>query len=134
MTFCSSMILVVTSFSLLILLIWALSFSWWVWLEIYQFCYFSKNQFLVSLSFSIFFFFLLSISAHCDFFPCINFGFCLLFFFLVALGVRLGCVFDIFLISWSKLVSLWISLLGLLLQHPVEFGLLFSFLFVSKCV
>ena len=43
---------------------------------------------------------------------------------LVALGVELGYLFDFFLVSWGRLVMLWIFPLALLLQCPIGFGLL----------
>ena len=47
-----------------------------------------------------------------------------LFFFVfvllypVVLGIILGCLLDVFLVSWGMLVLLQTSLLGLLLLHP----------------
>ena len=49
--------------------------------------------------------------------------------FLVVLGINLGYLFDFFLVSWGKLVLLWIFPLALLLLNPIGFGLLcFHFL------
>ena len=67
------------------------------------------------------FYFICLCSDLYDFFPCINFG-CSLFFFLVALGVRLNCLFEIFLVSWGELELLWTSLLELPLLPPIDFG------------
>ena len=60
---------------------------------------FSKNQLLVSLIFSFFSFFLVSVyfcSDLYDFFSSSNFGFCFavlfFFFFVVPLGITLGCL------------------------------------------
>ena len=41
---------------------------------------------------------------------------------LIALGVRLGCLFEMFLVSWGRIVLLWNSLLELPLLHPIVFG------------
>ena len=48
----------------------------------------------------------------------------LVLLFLVPLGVQLGCLCEIFLISWGKLELLQTSLWKLLLVHPIDFGLL----------
>ena len=103
---------------------------------------FSKNQLLVLLSFLFFLnlYFTYLCSDLYDFFSstkfvllcvCVVFFFCLFLFFvfsLVALGVSLGCLFEIFLVCWGKLVSLYTSLLEMLLLHSIDFGLLwFSF-------
>ena len=60
------------------------------------------NTFHLDLGSHLFFFFLNFIyfcSDLYDFFLSANFWFCLFFFFLVPLGVRLSCFFEIFLIS-----------------------------------
>ena len=44
--------------------------------------------------------------------------------FPVVLGVKLGCLFDVFLVSWGRIVLLLTSLLELLLLHPIHFELL----------
>ena len=70
------------SFSFLILLIWLLSFSLWVWLKVDQF-YLYKEP---ALTFTDLFYCFLNLyliyfcfDLH-DFFPSTNFGFCLFFF------------------------------------------------------
>ena len=85
---------------------------------------FSNNQPLASL---IFFFFLVSILFTSTLIFMISFlwltiGF-VCFFSVAHLGVRLGCLFDVFLISWGKLVLLLTSYLELLLLHPIGFRL-----------
>ena len=102
MILCISAVSIVTSFSFLILLIWALSLFLLVSLaKVLSILFiFSKNQLLVSLIFSIFF--SLYLIYFCcdlyDFFPSTNFqGFCS--FSLVPLGVSLDCLFEIFLVS-----------------------------------
>ena len=84
---------------------------------------FSKNQLFVWLIFTIvYFFFIYFCSDLYDFFLSTNFGdFVLLF--PVVLGVKLGCLFDVFLVSWGRIVLLWTSLLELLLLHPISFEL-----------
>ena len=50
------------------------------------------------------------------------FGFWVLFVHIfVILGTRLGCLFEILLVSWGRPVLLWTSLLELLLLHPIDF-------------
>ena len=83
---------------------------------------FSKNELLVLLMFSIVFYFD-SVYFHSYlyyFFSLLTLGFILLS--LVALGVRLGYLFEIFLESLGKIVLLSPSLLELLLLHPIGFG------------
>ena len=83
---------------------------------------FSKNEHLVLLIFSIVFYFD-SVYFHSYlyyFFPLLTLGFILLS--LVALGVRLGYLFEIFLGSLGKIVLLSTSVLELLLLHPIGFG------------
>ena len=46
-----------------------------------------------------------------------------MFYFLVALGVKLDYLFDFSLISWDKLVLLWTFPLALLLLNPIGLGL-----------
>ena len=43
--------------------------------------------------------------------------------FLVALGIKLGYLFDFSLVSWDKLVLLWTFPLALILLNPIGFGL-----------
>ena len=121
MIFCIS---VVVTFRLpfLILLIWALSLFFLVSLAkgLSILFIFSKNQILVwsFLLFSSFLFhlFLLWSLWFLTFylgFVCSSFSGCF------RCKVRL---FEIFLVSWGKIVLLYISLLALLLLHPVGFG------------
>ena len=99
------------------------SLSWWVWLKVYQFClsfqrthnfigvYFLKIfNFLVSISFTSALIFMIS------FLLLISGLFVLLF--LVPLGVRLGCLFESFLVSRGRLVSLQASFVELLSMCP----------------
>ena len=85
---------------------------------------FSKNEFSVSLIFSILFISLSFISALSFviffFFPSANWVL-LALLPLVALGIRLGCLFGIFLIYWGKIILLS-SLLELFLLHRTDFG------------
>ena len=92
---------------------------------------FSKNELLVLSIFSIVFYFD-SVYFHSYlyyFFPLLTLGFILLS--LVALGVRLGNLFEIFLESLGKIVLLSTSLLELLLLHPIGFG---SMCFYCHCL
>ena len=41
--------------------------------------------------------------------------------FLILSGGRLGCLFQIFLVSWGRPALLWTSLLEMLLLHPIDF-------------
>ena len=50
-------------------------------------------------------------------------GFFFVLLSLIALGVRLGCLFEIVLVSWGRIALLSTSLLELLLLHPLGFGL-----------
>ena len=65
---------------------------------------FSKNQPLVLLIF--YFFFIYFCSDLYDFFPSTNFGVFFLLLFLVVLGVKLGCLFDVILVSLGRIVLL----------------------------
>ena len=90
----------------------------------------SENQLLVLLIFaSLFHFFFVCFIYFCsDFyylFLLLTFGFPFLLF-LIALGVKLGCLFDVSLVSWGRVVLLWTTLLALLLLNPIGFGLLCS--------
>lgn len=85
-------------------------FPQWAWLEVYQFCWsFQRTSFwfhwsfLVSVAFISGLIFIIS-------FLLLILGFVL---FLAPLGVRLGCLFVIFL-TWGRLVLLETSLLELL--------------------
>ena len=67
-------------------------------------------------------------SDHYDLFPLTNFKFSFLFL-LVPSGLKLSCLFEIFLVSWSKLVLAINFLLKTLLLHHIEFELLLFFFF-----
>ena len=105
--------------------------SWWAWPEVYRFRSSLQKTSSWFYWFSFYCFFKISILFTSSLIFIISFllltlGFVLLF--LILLGGRLGCLFDIFLVSGS----LWTSLLELLLQHPIGFVNLFSFSFVSR--
>ena len=71
---------------------------------------FSKNQLLVVLIFTIAsFFFIYFCSDIYDLNPSVNLGAFVLLFPLV-LGVKLGFLFNVFLVSRGKIVLLYISL------------------------
>ena len=125
MIFCVSAVTVVISpFSFLILLIWALSLFFLMTLAKYLsiLFIFSKNQLLVLLISAIVFFvsisFIFVLIVMISFllltlgFPCSSFSTCF------RCKVRL---FEIFLVSWGELELLWTSLLELLLPHPLGF-------------
>ena len=69
-------------------------------------------DFLIFLLFLFVFNYYLSHLYYC--FPSVDLGFCLFFFSLILLGGRKGYLFQIFLLSWGRSLSLWISLLELL--------------------
>ena len=46
----------------------------------------------------------------------------LIFFFQFYLDVRLSCLLEIFPLFWGKIISLWTSLLKMLLLHLIYFG------------
>ena len=93
--------------------------SWWAWLKVYQF-YLFKDPGLVSLIFSGFFFFFVSILfiSHLIFmifiisFFLLTLGFIL---FIILLDGRLGYLFKIFIVSWGRPLEL-------LLLHCIDFG------------
>ena len=94
---------------------------------------FSKNQFLILLIFTIVSFISFSfISAHIfmiSFILLILRGFFLVLLFLVVLGVNLGCLFDVFPVTWGRIVfSLRIALAA---SHRFWAGV-FSLSFVSR--
>ena len=100
------MALVVSSpFSDFIYLVPLSFFSWWVWLKFCQFCFlFSMNQMLVSLVFFFFFCsFYLVLWVYTSFLLLTLDLFVLL---LVSLGVSIGCLLEIFLVSWGRLLLL----------------------------
>ena len=55
-----------------------------------------------------------------NFFSLLNLDFFVLAF-LLHLGIKLGCFFEIFLLSWGLLLLLFNFLLKLLLLHPIDF-------------
>ena len=87
---------------------------------------FSKNQLLVLLIFNIVSFIsFLFISAQIFM---VSFLLLILEFFVVllpvVLAVKVGCLFDVFPVSWGRIVLLLTILLELLLLHPIDFELL----------
>ena len=113
-----SVVSVVTSpFSFLILLIWALSLFFLMSLaKVLSILFiFSKNQILVSLIF----FYCFSISFMISFLL-ITWGF--VCSFSSCFRCNVGCLFEILLVSWGKIVLLWNSFLELLLVCPIGFG------------
>ena len=86
---------------------------------------FSKNQLLVLLIFA-----LVSILFHLFliwfllFLSLYSLWLSSVLLFLVALGVKLGYLFDVPLVSRFRLILQWTSLLALLLLNPTGFGLL----------
>ena len=89
--------------------IWVLFFPWWAWLKVYQFClplqktssWFHWS--FVLFSWSLFYLFPLWSLLFPSF--CWSWGL-LVLLFLTPLGGSLGCLFEIFLISWRRPVSL----------------------------
>ena len=79
---------------------------------------FSRNELLILLIFFDCPFSLYFIYFHSGlyyFLPSTDFGLHLFFFFLVPWGIKLGCLFELFIVLWCRHLSLWISLLQLLL-------------------
>ena len=134
MILCISVLSVVISpFSFLILLIWFFSL-FFLMSQANGFSIsfiFSKNQLLVLLIFAIVSFVSFSFISALIFII----SFLLLapgssfLLFLVALGVKLGYIFDFSLVSWHKRVLLWTFPLTLFLLNPIDFGLLWFFFF-----
>jgi len=94
---------------------------------------FSKNQLLVLLIFAIVLCISMSFISALIFL--ISFFLLTLRFFvlfLVALGVRLGCLFDVFLVSWGRLAFWWTSL-STAFTESHQFGVVL-FSFVSMCI
>ena len=94
---------------------------------------FSKNQLLVSLMFS--FMVLVSVLFISSLifiisFPLLDLGFICFLFFWVTLD--LVWLFEIFLVSWCRPVSLWTSLIELLLLHHIEFENLWFYFHLSQ--
>ena len=135
MIFCISVLSVVISpFSFLILLIWFSSLCFLLSLAngLSILFIFSKNQLLALLIFamvSLVSFAFISALIFMISFLILTLGSSFLLF-LVALDVKLGYLFDFFLVSWDKLVLLWTFPLALLLQCLICFGL-FCFHFHS---
>ena len=107
-------------------------FFWWIWLKVCQF-YLLKEPvfsfinlyycFLISFSF-------ISAQIFMIYFLLLILGAFLLF--PVVLSVKLGCLFDVFLVSWGKLVLLWTFPLALLFTESHRFGVVvFSFCFYA---
>ena len=122
---CISALSVVTSFSILILSIWVFSLlSWEVLLMVYQFYLSSQRNTFSFVPLWYFFLHLFFISAPISltsFLP-LTWGFCCSSF-LFALDVMLGCLFDIFLVSWGRLEKQFLELFFL---HPIDFELCFQ--------
>ena len=88
---------VVTSFSFLILLIWALSFfSWWVWLKVSQFClHFQRTGFQFHWSFLLFsclYFIYFSFDLYVSFLQ-LPLGFVCCYFFIILVNKSLSEAF-----------------------------------------
>ena len=101
----SAVSVVISSFSFLILSIWILSFFSWFWLMVYKFYLLKEPSF--SFIFDIIFFFSISFISALIFmisFLLLTLGFvCCSFSSCFRCQVRL---FDIFLVSWGKIVLL----------------------------
>ena len=100
---------------------------------------FSKNQLLVLLMFTFVSFISFPIISPQIFmisFLILILGVFVLLFSVV-LCVKLGCLFNVFLVSWGRIVLLLTSLLEMLLLHPIGFELCFhchlfpGFFFIS---
>ena len=95
---------------------------------------FSRNKFLVLLIFlkvSFISFSFISALVFMISFLLLTLG---LFFFLVALSVWIGCLFDVILVSWSRLVLLWTLLLALLLPNSTGFRCLCFHFHLFLCI
>ena len=123
---------VVTSFSLLILLIWVIYlFSWWIWLKVYQFCLsFQRTHFsfhrslqLFCLSFIYFYSDLYFLPSKC--------GLLLIIFSSCFFRCR-SLIWDFSYLSKMS-VLLWSSLMTLLL-HPIDFDMLYICVHMSLCI
>ena len=118
---------VISPFSSLILLIWFFSLFFLMSLTngLSILLIFSKNHLLVLLIFAIVSFVSFSFISALIFmisFLLLTLEFSFSSFF-VASDVKLGYLFDVFLVSWGKLVLLWTFLSALLLLTPISFGL-----------
>jgi len=104
----------ISPFSILILLISSFFFLYESGYGLSILFIFSKNQLLVLLIFAVFSFgFVVVVVFYLfmlfyDFFPSTNFAFVviILLLSLVILDGKLGCMFDVSLVSWSRLVLL----------------------------
>ena len=56
------------------------------------------------------------------------------FFFLFLLGGRLGCLFEIFIVSYGRPVLLWTSLLETLQLHLIDFVRLYFHCHLLQCI
>ena len=139
MILCISVLsIVISPFSFLILLIWFFSLFFLMSLA---YCLsilfiFSKNQHLVLLIFALVSFVSFSFISALIFviyFLLLTLGF-FISPFLVALGVKLGYLFDFFLVSWGKLVLLGTFPLALLLLNTISFGLLCFHFHLFLCI
>ena len=123
MILCISVLSVVISSFFIILLIWFSPFFLMNLANGLSILFiFSKNQLLVLLIFAIVSFVSFSFISALIFMIFFSFyspwGSSFLLF-LVALGAKLGYLFDFSLVSWGKLVWLWTFCLALLLLNPI---------------
>lgn len=101
---------------------------------------FSKDQLLVSLTFSIFFFESLKNVSFSHLFSLWSFivpsfypfGVLFVLPFLFPTGVKLDCLFGILFVSWSIPLLRWTSLLKILLLHAIDFGILYFYFHLSE--
>ena len=140
MILCISVLSVVTSpFSFLIWLIWLFSLFYLMSLfnDLFILFIFSKNKLLSLLIFAmvsfVSFAFISALNFY-DFFLSTNSGVLHFFFFLVALGVELGYLFDFSPVYWGRLVLLWTFPLALLLLNPIDFKLLCFHFHLFLCI
>ena len=131
MILCISVLSVVISpFSFLILLIWFFSLFFLMSLAngLSILFIFPKNQLWALLIFAMVSFVSFAFISALIFKICflllnLLFKIIVALLFLVALGVKVGYLFDVSLVSWGRLLLLWTFLLALLLQCPTGFGL-----------
>ena len=134
----SGLSVLISPFSFLILLIWFFSLCFLMSLANGLLILFilSKNQLLALLIFdmvSFVSFSFISALVLMISFLLLTLGSSFLLF-LVALGVKLGYLFDFSLVSWGKLALLWTFLLALLLLNSIGFGLLCYHFHLFLCI
>ena len=97
---------------------------------------FSKNQLLVLLIFTtgslISFTFISAQIFMISFLLLLILGFSFFLLFPVILGVKLGCLFNVFLISWGRIVVLKTSLFRTAFAISHRFWVVFSLSFLSR--